>query len=322
MSICLYSNRNSAVIGGRAILSAYRCFRTSDVSNHIQKFDSKKENDGGDERKKWLKPVAISSALIVSSICALKYLQEENNEGKEGFLLKCLMPSIAAAIPIPNIGESNRAKFNFLADIVEKVSPAVVYIEIKDKRHIDYYSREPITVSNGSGFIVEANGLILTNAHVVINKAHTILAVKLHDGRKFEGRVESVDPQSDLATVRIKCKNLPTLKLGKSSELRIGEFVVAVGSPLALSNSVTAGVISSMRPSKELGLRDKNIDYIQTDAAITFGNSGGPLVNLDGEAIGINSMKVTTGISFAIPIDYVSKFLEESMLLVWNLEYN
>lgn len=227
MSICLYSNRNGAFIGRRAILCAYRCFRTSDLSNHIEKFDSKRENDG-DEWKKWFKPVAVSSALLVSSICALKYAQE-NNEGNEGFPLKCLMPSIAAAIPTPNIGESNRAKFNFLADIVEKVAPAVVYIEIKDKRHIDYYSREPISVSNGSGFIVEANGLILTNAHVVINKAHTILAVKLHDGRKFEGRVESVDPQSDLATVRIKCKNLPTLKLGKSSELRTGEWCVAMG---------------------------------------------------------------------------------------------
>lgn len=308
MSICLNLNRNCVVIGRRAILSTVRYFRTSDLSNHIQKFDSKKENDG-DKRGKLFNPIAISSALVVSCVCAFKYLKEKNKE-KKGFLLKCVMPSIAAAIP--TLDESNRSKFNFLADIVEMAAPAVVYIEIKDKRHVDYYSREPITVSNGSGFIVDSSGLILTNAHVVINKAHTILVVKLHDGRQFEGRVESVDPQSDLATVRIKCKNLPTLKLGQSSKLRTGEWVVAMGSPLALSNSVTAGVISSVRPSKELGLRDTNIDYIQTDAAITFGNSGGPLINLNGEAIGINSMKVTTGISFAIPIDYVSKFLDES----------
>lgn len=309
MSICSNLNRNRAFIGRRAILSTQRYFRTSALSNDIQKFDSKKENNSGEWRK-WFKPIAISSALMVSGVCAFKYLQEKNGQ-TNGFQLKCLIPPIAAAIP--TFGESNRSKFNFLADIVEMVAPAVVYIEIKDKRHVDYYSREPITVSNGSGFIVDSSGLILTNAHVVINKAHTILIVKLHDGRQFEGRVESVDPQSDLATVRINCKNLPTLKLGQSSELRTGEWVVAMGSPLALSNSVTAGVISSMRPSKELGLRDKNIDYIQTDAAITFGNSGGPLINLDGEAIGINSMKVTTGISFAIPIDYVSKFLDESM---------
>lgn len=309
MSICLNLKRNCAVIGRRTIVSTQRYFRTSNLSNQIQNFDSKKENDGG-EWKKWFKPVAISSALMVSCVCAFKYLQEKSKEKGE-FPLKYFIPSIAAAIP--TIRESNRSKFNFLADIVDMAAPSVVYIEIKDKRHVDYYSREPITVSNGSGFIVDSGGLILTNAHVVINKAHTILVVKLHDGRQFEGRVESVDPQSDLATVRIKCKNLPTLKLGRSSELRTGEWVVAMGSPLALSNSVTAGVISSMRPSKELGLRDKNIDYIQTDAAITFGNSGGPLINLDGEAIGINSMKVTTGISFAIPIDYVSKFLDESM---------
>lgn len=308
MSIYLNLNRNCAVIGRRTILSTQRYFRTSNQSSQIQNFNSKKENDG-DGWKKWLKPVAISSILMVSGVCVFKYLQEKSEE-KGAFSLKCLIPSIAAAIP--TIRESNRSKFNFLADVVEMAAPSVVYIEIKDKRHVDYYSREPITVSNGSGFIVDSDGLILTNAHVVINKAHTILAVKLHDGRQFEGRVESVDPQSDLATVRIKCKNLPTLKLGQSSKLRTGEWVVAMGSPLALSNSVTAGVISSMRPSKELGLRDKNIDYIQTDAAITFGNSGGPLINLDGEAIGINSMKVTTGISFAIPIDYVSKFLDES----------
>lgn len=154
--------------------------------------------------------------------------------------------------------QTNRQKFNFFADVVEAVGSAVVYIEIKDQRHVDYYSGQAMTASNGSGFIIEPNGLILTNAHVVINKPHTYVQVKLHDGRIFRGRVETVDPTSDLATVRIDCKNLPTIKLGSSGDLRAGEWVVAMGSPLALNNTVTAGVVSStQRNSKDLGLNGK-----------------------------------------------------------------
>lgn len=133
----------------------------------------------------------------------------------------------AATAPV-----SRRSQFNFIADVVETASKSLVFIEIQDTRRIDYRTGTAMTVSNGSGFIVESDGLILTNAHVVINKPRSIVSVRLNDGRTFQGTVEAVDPVSDLATVRIQCRNLPTLKLGQSSDLRSGEFVIALGSPL------------------------------------------------------------------------------------------
>lgn len=213
-----------------------------------------------DNHRNWLKPIVISSVALFAGFLAYKFINNERMQINPFVYL--VVPSVEAAVPAAKENStSNRQKFNFFADIVESASPAVVYIEIKDKRHVDYFSREPVTASNGSGFIVEQNGLILTNAHVVINKPHTFVQVRLRDGRKFVGHVETVDPVSDLATVRIECKNLPILHLGKSADLRAGEWVVALGSPLALNNTVTAGVVSSPhRASRELGLQGNFVE--------------------------------------------------------------
>jgi serine protease Do len=157
----------------------------------------------------------------------------------------------------------------------------------------------------GSGFIISADGYLLTNHHVV--EGSDEITVTLQDKREFKGKLIGSDPKSDVALVKIEGKDLPTLKLGDPSKLRVGEWVIAIGSPFNLSNTVTAGIVSAKgRETGEL------LPFIQTDAAVNPGNSGGPLINVRGEVVGINSQIFTTsgsyaGISFAIPIDEAQK---------------
>ncbi|XP_027884830.1 serine protease HTRA1B [Xiphophorus couchianus] len=205
--------------------------------------------------------------------------------------------------------DSLRYKYNFIADVVEKIAPAVVHIELFRKM---IFSKREVAVASGSGFIVSEDGLIVTNAHVVANK-HRV-KVELKSGATYDAKIKDIDEKADIALIKIDVPTkLPVLLLGRSADLRPGEFVVAIGSPFSLQNTVTTGIVSTtQRGGKELGLRNSDMDYIQTDAIINYGNSGGPLVNLDGEVIGINTLKVTAGISFAIPSDKIRQFLAES----------
>jgi serine protease Do len=163
--------------------------------------------------------------------------------------------------------------------------------------------RETPMRAQGSGFIVSPDGIILTNAHVV--KGASEVTVKMTDRREYSAKVLGADPKTDVAVIKIDAKNLPTLAMGKAKNLKVGEWVLAIGSPFGFENTVTAGVVSAKGRSLP---DDSLVPFIQTDVAVNPGNSGGPLINTHGEVVGINSQIYSRsggfqGVSFAIPID-------------------
>lgn len=168
-------------------------------------------------------------------------------------------------------------------------------------------AQEMPTRGQGSGFIVSPDGIILTNAHVVRDAKE--VTVKLTDRREYRAKVLGADPKTDVAVLRIEAKNLPVVTLGKVSDLKVGEWVLAIGSPFGFENTVTAGVVSAKGRSLP---DDSAVPFIQTDVAVNPGNSGGPLFNTRGEVIGINSQIYSRsggyqGVSFAIPIDVAAR---------------
>ena len=225
--------------------------------------------------------------------------------------------ALVAVIP------SNRER-SFVSAAIDRVGSAVVRIDTErtvavtptpffdDPFFRDFFGedifpqlpREYHQRGQGSGFIIDRQGLILTNAHVV--KGAEEVTVTLRDGRTFKGKVRGLDEPSDLAVVKIDGSNLPVAPLGSSASVQVGDWAIAVGNPLGLNNTVTLGIISTLnRSSSQVGILDKRLDFIQTDAAINPGNSGGPLLNQRGEVIGINTAirADAQGIGFAIPID-------------------
>ncbi|MBW4514260.1 MAG: trypsin-like peptidase domain-containing protein [Timaviella obliquedivisa GSE-PSE-MK23-08B] len=241
-----------------------------------------------------------------------------NNSGGSGRLLSAVNP-------------------NFIAEAAQKVGPAVVRID--SKRQVvsrgvpDEFSNDPtlrrffgnrnpqrpfsrVEEGTGSGFIVDASGLILTNAHVVDGADQ--VSVLLKDGRRLEGRVLGADPVTDVAVVKVEASNLPAVSLGNSELLQPGEWAIAIGNPLGLDNTVTAGIISATgRSSADIGVGDRRVGFIQTDAAINPGNSGGPLLNEKGEVVGMNTAIISgaQGLGFAVPVNTAKRI---SDLLIAN----
>jgi Do/DeqQ family serine protease len=228
-------------------------------------------------------------------------------------------PEIDAAVEVPK---------NYVTQVVEKVGPAVVRIDASrtittNAPEIDPFFREffgssipnvpqeQIQRGFGSGFIVSADGLILTNAHVVDGADK--VEVKLKDGRSFKGQVVGTDSVTDVAVIKIEANNLPSVTFADSTKLEPGEWAIAIGNPLGLDNTVTTGIVSATgRNSSQIGVADKRVSFIQTDAAINPGNSGGPLLNAKGEVIGINTAIIQNaqGLGFAIPIDTAHNIAE------------
>jgi Do/DeqQ family serine protease len=224
--------------------------------------------------------------------------------------------------PIPaSVGASRRTP---IVTVAHDVGPAVVNIQTEStirRREVDPFDpfgvfggrdRSYTSQSLGSGFVWSSEGIIVTNNHVVEGASR--ITVNFSDGTQVPAKLIGVDPDSDVAVLRVDAKNLLTAPIGTSSDLLIGETVIAVGNPFGLSGTVTTGVVSALGrsvPSKEAGRTFT--DFIQTDASINPGNSGGPLLNIEGRVIGINTMIYANaqGIGFAIPVDRAKKVIQD-----------
>lgn len=286
------------------------------------KLDSKSSNSPNPASSFKKAATYVSLVLIGAGVTVSgSYLAARNTQNLGTFGIADSSKVLAQPAPTSNL--LNNQNGNFITAVVDKVGPAVVRID--SSRTVtsqvpeafnnplfrqffgDQVPTEPqkrVERGEGSGFIISNNGQILTNAHVV-DGSNTV-KVTLKDGRSFQGKVMGVDPVTDVAVVKIDASNLPTVLMGNSDQLKPGEWAIAIGNPLGLDNTVTTGIISATgRSSSSVGIPDKRVQFIQTDAAINPGNSGGPLLNASGQVIGMNTaiLQGAQGLGFAIPIN-------------------
>ena len=231
---------------------------------------------------------------------------------------RCLELALCAWIALAPVA-ARAQQFPDFVELIEKVAPTVVNIRTTERTsegpRSPFRRRAPVPHGEeaprgeGSGFIISADGYVMSNAHVVEGASEVL--VTLFDKREFKAKIVGADERSDVALLKIDAIGLPAVKIGDVSRLRVGEWVLAIGSPFGLESTVTAGIVSAKQ--RETG---SDIAFIQTDVAVNPGNSGGPLISTRGEVVGVNSQILSPvgsyiGISFAIPIDEAMRVVEQ-----------
>lgn len=258
----------------------------------------------------------VFSVFLVASLSGLKLSANPQVEFK-------------STPPIENVNPNVKGLNEAFVEIAEKVTPSVVYIEVtgtakkEDKNPWEFFFgpdfrfEQPPMHGTGSGVIISSDGYIVTNNHVVKDASEKGIKVILMDKREFSAKLVGTDPNTDVAVIKIEADNLTVASLGNSDNVRVGEWVLAIGNPLGLTNTVTAGIVSAIGRNVQINMDSYAINnFIQTDAAINPGNSGGALVDINGFVIGINSAIQTNtgyyqGYGFAIPINIVKNVAQE-----------
>jgi Do/DeqQ family serine protease len=274
----------------------------------------------------WKKATTSLSLVLLGGGLALggNYLiNSPESFAKEETSSTTVSKSESVAIAVPQ---------NYVSDVVNRVGDSVVRIDasrtvatnvpamFNDPFFRQFFGSQMPNIPNeqiqrgmGSGFVVSSDGLILTNAHVV--EGSDGVKVTLKNGQTYEGKVMGTDSLTDVAVIKIEADaELPAVTFADSDELQPGEWAIAIGNPLGLDNTVTTGIVSATgRTSAQVGVADKRVSFIQTDAAINPGNSGGPLLNARGEVIGINTAIIQNaqGLGFAIPVNAARDIAEE-----------
>lgn len=260
------------------------------------------------------RPFALLTALLIASAPATSFAQAKDKDPKTpGLQTKTTAP------PAPEKVAKAKEFSDAITSVAEKVSPSVVQIDvaIRDEQNesLPWWLKKKgdagVMRGNGSGVIISSDGYILTNNHVVEDAIS--ITVRTKDGKILNAKIKGRDPSTDLAVLKVEATNLVSSKLGDSDAAKVGEWVVAVGSPFGFAFSVTSGVLSA-KGRGGLGMNQIE-DYLQTDASINPGNSGGPLVNLNGEVIGINTMIYgkygSVGLGFAVPSNMARRVSEQ-----------
>lgn len=281
------------------------------------------------QKKEISKKIVLSSALML--IVALTFgavlIASFNNSS---LLVADSKLDFKTTPPIANENPTIKELNDAFIEVSEKVTPATVYIEVttegskekKEQNDLEFFFGPDMNMDDmpsqgsGSGVIISSDGYIVTNNHVVGKASENGIRVVLTDKREFHAKLIGTDPNTDIAVIKIDAENLPVASVGNSDDVKVGEWVLAIGNPLGLNNTVTAGIVSAMGRNIRMGDSYSINNFIQTDAVINPGNSGGALVDMNGFVIGINAaIKTNTGFyqgyGFAIPINLAKDVVQE-----------